>query len=307
MTDTVPPRPPLTPRHWPGWLAVGLLWLLGRTPRRLGFALAGPLGRLAGRLMKSRRRVARRNIERCFPELGEAAREGLVDACFRSMGRMPFEIAWSWSASDRRLRRMGRSEGLSAASAAFADGRGVLLISAHFSCLEIGGRLATLDLPRAAGVVYRPLRSPVLEWYQNRGRARYAEARISKRDMRSAIRYLRAGGVLWYAPDQDFGPRQSVFVPFFGIPAATLTATLRLVELTGCHVVPMFPRYDAATRQYIVHFRPPLKDFPTGDSLADLGRLNAMLEEQVREAPEQYWWIHRRFKTRPEGEPPFYD
>jgi KDO2-lipid IV(A) lauroyltransferase len=113
--------------------------------------------------------------------------------------------------------------------------------------------------------------------------------------------------MLWYAPDQDFGRRQSLFVPFFGIPAATLTATARLVELTGCRVVPMFPRYDEATGQYVVQFHPALENFPTGDIVADLTRVNAMLEEQVRKAPEQYWWIHRRFKTRPEGEPTFYD
>jgi KDO2-lipid IV(A) lauroyltransferase len=130
---------------------------------------------------------------------------------------------------------------------------------------------------------------------------------ISKRDMRTAIRYLRGGGVLWYAPDQDFGPKQSEFVPFFGIPAATLAATVRLVELTGCRVIPMFPRYDARSGQYVVTFRPPLDDFPSGDIVKDLARINAMLEEQVRAAPEQYWWIHRRFKTRPDGEPPFYD
>jgi KDO2-lipid IV(A) lauroyltransferase len=285
---------------------VAFLWLLGKTPQGLGLALSRPLGWLMARLMQGRRRIARRNLERCLPELDETRREKLVDACFHALGRMPFEIAWSWSASDKRMRRMGRCEGLQAALGAYQEQRGVLAITAHVTCLEIGGRLAALDLPRAGGV-YRPLRSAVLEWYQNRSRGRYAEALISKRDLRSAIRYLKGGGVLWYAPDQDFGPRQSQFVPFFGIPAATLTATARLVELTGCRVVPMFPRYDEATRQYVVQFLPPLENFPTGDVMADLARINAMLEEQVRKTPEQYWWIHRRFKTRPEGEPPFYD
>jgi KDO2-lipid IV(A) lauroyltransferase len=306
MTGSATKKPPLTPRHWPGWLAAGFLWLLGQVPQGLGLALSRPLGWLMARLMKGRRRVARRNIERCFPEMDESRCEALIDGCFRSLGRMPFETAWCWSASSKRMRRMARSEGLSAALGAYEERRGVLLITAHVTCLEIGGRLAALDLPRAGGV-YRPLRSPVLEWYQNRSRGKYAEVLISKRDMRSAIRYLKGGGMLWYAPDQDFGPKQSLFVPFFGIPTATLTATARLVELTGCRVVPMFPRFDEATGQYVVQFHPPLENFPTGDSVADLTRVNAMLEEQVRKAPEQYWWIHRRFKTRPEGEPPFYD
>jgi len=155
--------------------------------------------------------------------------------------------------------------------------------------------------------MYRPLRSPVLEWYQNRGRSRYTVCMIEKSDLRGAVRYLRGGGVLWYAPDQDFGAKRSVFVPFFGLQAATLAATERLVQLTGCAVVPMFPVYDASSRRYTVKFWPALEDFPTGEVVADLARINMLLEEHVRQAPEQYWWIHRRFKTRPPGEPPFYD
>lgn len=306
MTEPATPRPPLTPRYWPGWFAAGFMWLLGKAPRGLGMALSRPLGWLMARLMKGRRRIARRNVERCFPELNESRREVLIDSCFRALGRMPFEIAWSWSASVKRLRRMTRCEGLPAVLDAYQGQRGVLLITAHLTCLEIGARRAALELPRA-GAIYRPLRSPVLEWYQNRSRRKYAEVLISKRDLRSAIRYLKGGGMLWYAPDQDFGPRQSLFVPFFGIPTATLTATARLVELTGCRVVPMFPRYDEASGQYVVQFHPALENFPSGDSVADLTRINALLEEQVRMAPEQYWWIHRRFKTRPDGEPPFYD
>lgn len=306
MTRKQTSRPPLTPRHWPAWLAVALIWLLGRTPRPVGTAVARPLGWLLSRTMKRRRAVATRNIERCFPELEPAARNALIDASFRALGRMLFETAWTWTASDRRMRRMSRYEGVDQARAAAAQGRGVLVVTAHFSCLEIGARLTAMAFERAAGV-YRPMRSEVLEWYQNRCRGRYAERMISKRDMRSAIRYLRGGGVLWYAPDQDFGPSQSEFAPFFGISTATLTATVRLVELTNCLVVPMFPRYDAQTGQYVVKFLPPLEDFPCGDIVKDLGRVNELLEAQVREAPEQYWWIHRRFKTRPNGEPPFYD
>jgi len=305
MTVRVAKRPPLTPRYWPGWLGVGLLWLLGKTPQRIGLALSAAIGSLMQRLMKSRRRIAERNIQRCFPELDAARRDALIHGCFRSMGRMLFEVAWSWSASDRRLRRMGSVEGKAAALEAIAEGRGVLLVTAHFTCLEIGARLASLEFDQAGGM-YRPLRSPVLEWYQNRSRLKYAQVMISKNDLRGAVRFLREGGMLWYAPDQDFGPRVSEFAPFFGIETATLAVTARLVELTGCRVIPMFPRYDAARRRYTVKLYPPLDDFPTGDTVADLARLNAMMEQHIREAPEQYWWIHRRFKTRPPGEPPFY-
>ena len=300
------PRPPLSPGYWPSWLLVGLMWLLGKSPRVLGLTLSRPLGWVLYHLVRRRRDIARRNIERCFPAYTEAQRASLLRRHFRSLARMVFEVTWSWSASDRRIERMGQVEGTEHVRAALAEGKGILAITHHVTCLEIGGRLAASRIPNAKGM-YRPLKNPVVEWYQNRSRARYTQGLISKRDLRSAIRFLRRGGVLWYAPDQDFGARRSVFVPFFGIETATLEATGRLIELTGCTVLPMFPAYDEKTRKYRVRFYPPIDNFPSGDIVQDLGRLNAMMEQQVRQVPEQYWWIHRRFKTRPEGEPPFYD
>jgi KDO2-lipid IV(A) lauroyltransferase len=299
-------RPPFSPRYWPGWVGVGCLWLLGKLPQPAGLALSVPLSGIISVAMKSRRKIAERNIERCFPELDADEREDLIRRNFRALARMLFEIAWSWSASSRRIGRMGRVDGWERVERAQEAGDGVLLITAHLTCLEIGGRLIGETWSGASGI-YRPLRSPVLEWYQNRSRGQYSCGGISKRDMRSAIRFLRSGGVLWYAPDQDFGPKQSTFAPFFGISAATLEATVRLVELTGCRVIPMFPLYDKATRRYTVQLLPELENFPSGDLVADLSRVNRLMEEQIRGAPEQYWWIHRRFKTRPEGEPPFYD
>jgi KDO2-lipid IV(A) lauroyltransferase len=203
---------------------------------------------------------------------------------------------------------MLRVEGLDNVKQACRDGRGILLVTAHLSCLEIGARFMALalgpDLP--ASGIYSPLRGEVMEWYQNRGRRLYAASMISKRDMRSAIRLLRRGGLVWYAPDQDFGREQSEFAPFFGIQTATLLATHRLPAMTGCAVVPMFPVYDEASRCYTIRFLPELKPFPGPDAAADLAAVNALMEQHVREVPEQYWWVHRRFKTRPEGEPPFY-
>jgi len=299
-------RPPLTPRYWPSWLAVGFLWLLGKTPQRVALVLSLPLAWLMAHAMRRRRRVVERNLERCFPELDSAQRGVLTKACFRSLARMLFEVAWSASASERFLHRVGRVEGLHHARDALKEGRGVLLLTAHFTCLDLAAHRTGLEFEKAAGV-YRPLRNPVLEWYQNHSRSRWTERLIPKNDLRSAVRFLKSGGILWYAPDQDFGPTRSVFAPFFGIQTATLTATERLVQLTGCLVVPMFPLYDSGTREYTMTLYPALEDFPTGDVVADLTRINALMEEHVRLIPEQYWWIHRRFKTRPPGEPPFYD
>jgi KDO2-lipid IV(A) lauroyltransferase len=256
--------------------------------------------------MNRRRRIAERNIERCFPELTHDQRAALLTDSFRALGRMVFEMAWSWSASDRFLRRVSEVEGLPLLREAASTGRGVLLITAHFTCLDIGAHMTALAFGDAGGI-YRPLHNPVLEWYQNRSRSKWTECMFRKEDLRSAVRYLKNGGVLWYAPDQDFGAARSVFVPFFGIPTATLSVTERLVALTDCLVVPMFPIYDERARRYRVTLWPPLAPFPSGDATQDLARINALLEEQVRLAPEQYWWIHRRFKTRPAGEAPFYD
>jgi len=303
-----PPRPPCTLRNLPVWLVVGLLWLLGKTPQWLALALAVPLAALMRIVMRRRCKIAQRNIERCFPALSAAGRDRLVRDSFRALARAVFEITWAWSASDAVMQGMCRSEGLENVDAARARGRGVLLVTAHLSCLEIGARFMALSLgpERPASGIYRPLRNPVLEWYQNHGRALYAASMISKREMRAAIRLLRSGGLVWYAPDQDFGREQSIFVPFFGIQTATLLATHRLPLMTGCAVVPMFPVYDEAERCYTIKFLPALESFPGPDARADLARVNAIMEQQIRSAPQQYWWIHRRFKTRPEGEEGFY-
>jgi len=304
MLTEAGPRPPLTPRYWPGWLGVGLIWVLGKTPQRIGLMLGVPLAVMMRLGMKRRRRIAQRNIGRCFPQNTAADNQAVLKACFRSLARAIFEIAWSWSASAARMRRMGHVEGIENVQAAAAGGRGVLMVTAHITCLEIGARILAMNVPVSG--IYRPLKSPVLEWYQNRSRLSYGEAMISKRDVRSAIRLLKKGGMVWYAPDQDFGPGQSAFAPFFGIQTATLLATHRLPQLTGCAVVPMFPHYDARSRHYTVRILPALEGFPGPDAAADLARVNAAMETHIRGAPEQYWWIHRRFKTRPDGEAPFY-
>ena len=298
-------KPPLTPKYWPGWLGVGLLWLLGKMPQRLCLALSVPLAWLMARLMKRRRAIAVRNVERCFPELDADRRKAIIDDCFGSLARAIFEMAWSWSASEQYIHRISKLQGLDNLHEARQQGKGVLLITAHFSCLEIGGRIFAQGFSAVKGM-YRPLKSPVLEWYQVQARTKYSAGMISKRKMRSAIRHLRQGGVMWYAPDQDFGADQSVFVPFFGIQTATLLATHRLIRMTGCAVVPMFPSYDPETRCYTVSLLPPLEPFAGEDPVPDLQKLNSIMEDQIRSAPGQYWWVHRRFKTRPDGEPPFY-
>jgi KDO2-lipid IV(A) lauroyltransferase len=297
-------RPSLAPGNWGGWLLVALLWLLGHLPRPVGRLLVRPLGPLMRIALASRRRIAERNIAACLPELDAAGQKRLLRESFDALARMAVETAWCWAARPRDLSGLVELRGIEHVRAAAEDRRGVLLVTAHVTCLEMGAR--ALGLQFEGQGMYRPLKNPVVEWYQNRGRSAYATGMIPKRDLRSAIRLLRRGGLLWYAPDQDFGAKQSVFAPFFGFRTATLTVTHRLPALTGCQVLVMMPRYDRASGRYVVEITPPVEDFPTDDPVADLGRINALLERQVRKAPEQYWWVHRRFKTRPEGEPDFY-
>lgn len=297
-------RPSFAPRHWGGWLIVTVLWTLGHLPRVIGRALVSPLAPLMRGLLASRRRIAVRNLAACFPEKSEAEREQLLRGSFRALARMLAEMAWCWSGRPRDLDALVDVHGFEHLQAILDEGRGVLIVTAHVTCLELGAR-AIGERVEGQGI-YRPLGNPVLEWYQNRGRSRYAAGMIDKRSLRSAIRYLRRGGVVWYAPDQDFGARESLFVPFFGVATATLLATHRLPAMTGCGVVTMMPRFDASAGRYLVEVSPVTAPFPTEDPAADLARVNALLESQVRKAPEQYWWVHRRFKTRPEGAPDFY-
>lgn len=303
------PRPSFAPRNWPGWLLLCLLWLMGQSPPALVRFLSHPLGWLMRILMASRRKVAQRNLERCFPEFDAKRIQQILKANFVYLARAAFEMAWSWSAPKSRIARIGQVVGMEHMVAANRSGRGILCVSLHNTCLEIGANLMGEELLRqkilAAGI-YRPLKNPVIEWFQNRGRLAFTNGMISKRNLRSAVRQLKQGTLIWYAPDQDFGPDQTAFAPFFGIQTASLLATHKLAKLTGCAVIPMYPLYDPVSKQYRVTILPALQDFPSDDEMADLRRINQLIEDIIRLAPEQYWWVHRRFKTRPPGEAPFY-
>ena len=271
--------------------------LAGRLPWPLQRGLGRGLGALAYRLVPQRRHAAETNLALCFPDMDARSREALVRASFRDLGVGLFEFARAWWGNVAPMRRSVRIEGLEPIQALHAQGRGVLLVSGHFMTLEMCGRLMCDHLPLAG--MYRRYRSPVMEWAVRRGRARYAAAMFGNEELRPAMRHLKQGGLLWYAPDQDMRGKETVFAPFFGVPAATITATHQFARLTGCAVVPFFHRREGG--DYVLRLGEPLEDFPSTDPVADSTRVNAAIETMVREAPSQYLWIHRRFKRRPPG------
>lgn len=304
-TPHPPFRPALaTPRHWAAWLGVGVMWLAAHLPGRLPWRLGRVLGALAVRVRNKRRRVAEKNIALCFPELDAGTQRRLLDAHMRDLGMMMMEFTLGWLASDRAVARIpARIEGLEHLRAAQAQGRGVLLVGGHFSHLELCARLVSQHIPIAG--MYRRMDSDVFEWVVLRARLGYAQAMFDKDDLRGTVKYLRGGGILWYAPDQDMRSKDNVFVPFFGQPAATITATHHLARMGRACVIPFFHR-RLEDDSYILRLEAPLDPFPTQDVTIDTALVNRAVEAMVREAPEQYLWVHKRFKTRPPGSPSVY-
>jgi KDO2-lipid IV(A) lauroyltransferase len=295
----------LAPWHWPAWLGLGVLWLVARLPWRTGLRFGAGLGPLLHLLLVRRRRIAQRNIELCFPELPPAGREALLREHFRDLGRMFVEFALGWMAPARRFDAIPyRIDGLEHLKAALAGGRGVLMVGAHFTHLELCARLIGQAVPLAG--MYREHGSPVFEWAIKRLRLRYAGQMFGRRELRATVRYLKRGGGLWYAPDQDMRGKDSVFAPFFGIAASTITATHHLARMSGTAVLMFAHRRLPGDQGYLLELSPPLAGFPSDDAVADSARINAGIEAMVRAAPSQYLWIHRRFKTRPPGDPPNY-
>ena len=293
-----------SPRHWLSWIGLGVVRLIAKLPYRALIALGRALGTLTARLPGSRRQVARRNLDLCFPELSAAERARLLRRNLADLGCMFVEFAFAWFGSDRAIARTPCAiEGLEHLERCRAQGRGVLLVGAHFSHLELCARLVSQRI-RIAGM-YRVMDDPVFEHAVLRARLHYADAMFAKDELRASVKYLKRGGTLWYAPDQDMRGKDTVFAPFFGVSASTLTATHHLARLSGAAVIPFFHKREPRGG-YTIRLEAPLENFPSDDIVADTARVNACIERMVREAPEQYLWVHKRFKTRPDGAKPVY-
>lgn len=290
--------PPLAPRHWPTWCGIGAMALAARLPWRLQRLLGRALGALFHATLRRRRDIAARNLALCFPALDDAARAALLRDHFAAIGTGVFEFARAWWGSVAPLRDGIVVEGLEHMARARAGGRGVIVVSGHFTTLEACGRLMCDHVPLAG--MYRPRAQPAMEWAVRRGRARYAAAMFPKQDVRGAVRHLKKGGLLWYAPDQDPSRGDAVYVPFFGQPAHSLTSTHQLARLSGAAVI-YFAHRRTPDGRFVLSLHPAAPDFAQRDATTDTAEVMQAIESMATAAPEQYLWIHRRFKRRPDG------
>ncbi len=301
--ELAPLKPLLAPKYWPSWLLVGLLWLFSRLPFAWGMAICRSLKPLLKLALKKRASIAEQNIRACFPSMDDAAVDAMLDQHFAGLASMVGEIIYSWWGSKALFDRIGTINGLEHIEAAKAAGHGVVLITIHTTCMEIGGHILAMQSPLHA--LYRSHGNPVMDRVSRKARLKSNSQMIAKRELRKVVKLLNSKGTIWYTTDLDVKNQQSLFVPFFGIPASTLDVPVRLAKKTGAVLIPMVSIREPGNR-YRIEVLPPLENTPSDDMQADLGRINAVNEKMVLMAPDQYWWIHRRFKTRPPGEPPFY-
>ncbi|MEW6590056.1 MAG: lipid A biosynthesis acyltransferase [Pseudomonadota bacterium] len=303
---TSPPSENLwRPALWPVWLGVGFIWLLHWLPLPLQAALGNALGWLLAHKPGRRRRIVATNLALCFPEASAAQRRRWLVQSFQTSLRAVLEHGVLWWSSEARLRRLIR---LDNPDAALGDGvRPVIWLAPHFVGLDTGG--VRLSMDRQVASMYAPAKDPVSDRMMLHGRSRFHAPRlIAKHEgIKPVLRALKDRLPFYYLPDQDQGPRNAVFAPFFGVPAATLSTLPRLAKLADAQVVPVITRRLSWGRGYAVRFYPPWDHYPSGDLDADVARMNAFIEARIRERPEEYLWLHRRFKTRPPGAPDLYD
>ena len=293
-------------KHAPVHALLALLWLLHWLPLGLQAVVGSALGRALYTLARERRRISARNIQLCMPELTAEQRRALLRDHFRWLGRSAVERALLWYGRPQRLRRLIHVEG--DVHLAERSDRPVMWLVPHFLALDVAGVGILLNQRRHAGSIYQAQSNPVFDAAMRRGRLRFGNAEIYARSegARALMRAIKRGDAFFNLPDMDFGARDAAFVPFFGVPAATLLAPSRMARALGMVVQPVVAEMLPGGQGWRIRFLEPWTDFPTDDAVADTARMNRWIEQEVRRLPEQYLWVHKRFKTRPEGEAGLY-
>lgn len=287
------------PKFWLTWLTISFLYLLSWLPFSIQIKLGQGIGLLLHKLMKRRRKIALRNLELCFPDMSESERVKLVRTNFANAGVAMFESGMSWWWPTWRARPMCHVKGREHIDAALAEGKGVFLLFFHVLPLEMMGRVLGENGYPCVGF-YRPHNNKLLEWVQYRGRCRSNKYMIGKRDVKGLLKALSKGEVSVYLPDHDYGRNRSVFAPLFAVEeAATTTGTEIFASHKNAVTMPTKLKRLPGSQGYEIEFLPPLVDYPSEDQHTNAITINRWVEEAVKDNMEQYMWVHRRFKTRP--------
>ncbi|MFP1721779.1 Kdo(2)-lipid IV(A) acyltransferase [Lonsdalea quercina] len=295
----------LHPRYWLTWLGIGILYLVVLLPYPVIYRLGTLLGRLSMPILKHRVQIARRNLELCFPDMSAEKREALVRSNFESVGMGVMETGMAWFWPDWRIARWFKVTGLENMQPLREQKRGILLIGIHFLTLELGARI--FGMQNEGIGVYRPNDNKLIDWLQTWGRMRSNKSMLDRKDLKGMIRALKQGEILWYAPDHDYGPRSSVFVPLFAVnKAATTAGSYMLARSAKPVVVPFVPRRLPDGKGYELIIQPAEPDIPLENEAATATWMNHIIEQNIMLACDQYMWLHRRFKTRPPGESSLY-
>ncbi len=294
----------LAPRFWVTWIMLGWLRFAIILPFPVSISIGRNMGRLLSWIPGKAKKIATINVHRCFPELTTAQVKRRVNLHFQSIGIGLIEMGMCWWAAEKKLSSRTSIEGLDHLKKVLEGQQGAILLTAHLTTIEIGGTLINHYTP--TGVMYRDQKNILFNALMVRARERNCPDLIHRNNIKLVLRYLRKHQAVWYAPDQNYSGSQSVFANFFGIPAATTSATARLAARTGACVLPFYQVRLENNKGYKIVIRPPLENFPQGDIQKDTATVNLAIENIVRAAPDQYLWSHRRFKNRPENDKPFY-
>lgn len=287
----------IQPRHWVAAVSLSLLWLVNLLPFPIKIRIGMGLGRVLYYVLHNRRHIAAVNLRLCFPEMSEQQRDQLVKGAFKNFGAGLIETAMGWWTDDKEIHQRVSHVGREHLDAAIARGKGVVLVGAHFSCLDLAGKLVNRYYDIHA--VYRRQKNELVDYALRRGRSTAVLSLIDNRSTRQIVKTIRAGGVVWFAPDHDMGARVSVFAPFFSHDAATVTATAKFVKMTGAPVVFCANHRTPDNKGYIVRMKPIEADFENSDDVSIATLVNKTIADHIMIDPAQYYWFHRKFKTQP--------
>ena len=293
----------LAPRYWPTWFALGLMRVVSKLPLSMIIFSGNILGYLIYYALPKRRRIGEINISFAFPNYSKKQIQDLNKTSIKNIGVAVFELALSWWENEKLL-SWCEIEGLDHLKQAQQKGNGVIILTAHFTCLEIGGPVLNHHVPFQ--VMYKHAHNDLFDAFMRYHRGRLYKAVVSHHKPITLIKGLKKGYAAWYAPDQDFGGKDTIFVPFFGVNATALTAPARFSKITSSPVVPYYIQRKEGSSGYKLTILPALQNFPTNDTLKDATIINQTLENMILKNPQQYLWVHKRYKNRPEGEAAVY-